>query len=201
MRKRRTTAGLTVNAIAGTHVALLGLDLADAQRKGCLGFAIQREDHTEDERYWMRGMKTFKETDPGLGPGGQVSSREHPFQSFQWADYSAKPEHDYTYMLVDPLGDTPVVVTGSANFSEASTNTNNENMVVIRNDPRVADIYVGEFMRLYSHYAFRDAVAIAHAEGDTEWQPNYLVPDQGWQGDYFKAGGQRFPRRRYFAGL
>ena len=56
------------------------------------------------------------------------------------------------YMLVDPLGERPVVVTGSANFSEASTNANNENMVVIRQDQRVADIYVGEFMRLYSHY-------------------------------------------------
>jgi hypothetical protein len=28
-----------------------------------LGFAIQRQDHIEDERYWMSGMKTFKETE------------------------------------------------------------------------------------------------------------------------------------------
>src|SRR5437867_12001917 len=83
MRKRRTEAGLTVNAIAGTHVVLLGLDFDAAHRKGCLGFAIQREDHTEDERSWLTGMKTFKATDPGLGPGGQVSSREHPFQTFR----------------------------------------------------------------------------------------------------------------------
>ncbi len=106
MRKKRTSSGLTVNAIAGTHVVALGLDLAAKQRKGCLGFAIQREDHTEDERYWMSGMKTFKATDPGLGPGGQASSREHPFQTFQWADYSAKPEHDYTYTVL-PLDGTP----------------------------------------------------------------------------------------------
>ena len=106
MRKRRTASGLTVNAIAGTHVAVLGLDLSDAKRKNCLGFAIQREDHTEDERYWMQGMKTFQATDPGLGPGGQVSSREHPFQSFQWSDYSAKPDHDYTFNVI-PLYGTP----------------------------------------------------------------------------------------------
>jgi phosphatidylserine/phosphatidylglycerophosphate/cardiolipin synthase-like enzyme len=110
MRKKRVDAGLTVNAVAGTHVVTLGLDLADPQRKGCLGFAIQREDHTEDEKYWMSGMKTFEETDPLLGPGGQVSSREHPFQSFQWADFSAKPEHDYTYKVV-PLYGTPVTLT------------------------------------------------------------------------------------------
>lgn len=104
MRKKRTANGLTVNAVAGSHVVLLGLDLADAQRKGCLGFALQREDHSDDERYWMKGMKTFEATDPGLGPGGQVSSREHPFQTFQWADYSAKPDYDYTYRVVPLYG-------------------------------------------------------------------------------------------------
>jgi phosphatidylserine/phosphatidylglycerophosphate/cardiolipin synthase-like enzyme len=106
MRQKLTMSGLTVNAIAGTHVVLLGLDLAPAQCKGCLGFAIQREDHTEDERLWMKGMKTFQATDPGLGPGGEVSSREHPFQTFQWSDYSVKPAHDYTYTVV-PLYGTP----------------------------------------------------------------------------------------------
>lgn len=561
MRNRVALGGLTVHAIAGTHVVLLGLDLESARRPGCLGFAIRREDHTEGERSWLKGMKTFQATDPDLGPGGQVSSRQHPFQTFQWADYSAKPDHDYTYlvvpkygtpanlangdgvsvritteaewggthsmffnrgaaasqeyarrfqnkspgelkgnqkkaayrwlsrgliealldfigraqganyglygaiyefqwgevlkslqasadrgahvhilydgitgasgpvtkneaaiaefmgaglctprtigklmhnkflvltkddqplavwtgstnltengfyghsncghviedagvaaaflaywselrdctdsqaerawmaannsnppdpwndnlrvvfsprkglkvlqwyammagdaqppvlnkpilmtfafgmhkffqrvyeqddgvlrfalmekegngaglaqgkrdirrirarpnvvvavgnsivtnsfdrwlqerrqltaeanvrfihtkyMLVDPLGDNPVVVTGSANFSEPSTDTNNENMVLIRNDRRVADIYVGEFMRLYSHYAFREAVARAQAQGNVEpWQPNYLIPDDSWQSDYFAPGHQRFLRRRYFAG-
>jgi phosphatidylserine/phosphatidylglycerophosphate/cardiolipin synthase-like enzyme len=103
---------------------------------------------------------------------------------------------------VDPLSDNPIVVTGSANFSAASTNSNNENMVIIRNEQRVADIYLGEFMRLYSHYAFRETVARSKAQGtDKKWQPNYLIPDDSWQADYFKDGHQRFLRRRYFAGL
>ena len=42
------------------------------------------------------------------------------------------------YMLVDPLGDDPIVITGSANFSEASTVRNDENMLVIRGHARVA---------------------------------------------------------------
>jgi hypothetical protein len=555
VRKRVHGSGLTINAIAGTHVVLLGLDLDAAHRAGCLGFAIQREDHTEDERYWLKGMKTFQATDPGLGPGGEVSSRDHPFQTFQWADYSAKPEHDYSYkviplngapaqlrdgahlavritteaevgtthsvyfnrgavasqeyarrfqdkapdtligaerdaalrwlsrgllealvsfvqrasgpsfglygavyefqwpaalkaiqaaaqtgaqvrvlydaipsatgpitknqaaiaeeniaalciarttgkimhnkffvltkdnqpmavwtgstnltengifghsnlghviedadvaqaylaywqelqgnpaseaekswvdqhnanppepwgdnlravfsprkglkvlewyaqiasaarplfmtfafgmhpdfqhvyeqpdgilrfalmekegngsglakgkqdiariralpnvvvavgnsivtnsfdrwlkelrqltadenvryihtkyLLVDPLSAAPVVITGSANFSEASTTANNENMLVMRNDLRVADIYLGEFMRLYTHYAFRDALAHQAAwRGRQEWHPNFLVPDESWQADYFTPGHQRFLRRQYFAG-
>jgi phosphatidylserine/phosphatidylglycerophosphate/cardiolipin synthase-like enzyme len=49
------------------------------------------------------------------------------------------------FLLVDPLGNDPVVVTGSANFSKASTNSNDENMMIIRGDKRVADIYYTEF--------------------------------------------------------
>ena len=59
------------------------------------------------------------------------------------------------FMLRDPLGADPIVVTGSANFSKASTNDNDENMVVIRGDRRVADIYFTEFNRLFNHYYYR----------------------------------------------
>jgi hypothetical protein len=116
MRAKLTRSGLTVHAVAGTHVVLLGLDLTPARRKGCLGFAIQRHDHTEGEVSWLRGMKTFEAIDPGLGPGGTASSREHPFQTFQWADYSAKPGHDYTYTVV-PLRGKPEALTEGAPVS------------------------------------------------------------------------------------
>ena len=59
------------------------------------------------------------------------------------------------FLLMDPLGDDPIVVTGSANFSTASTNDNDENMLIIRGDQRVADIYFTEFNRLFNHYYFR----------------------------------------------
>jgi len=106
MRKRRTSGGVTLNAVAGTHVVTLGLDLSEARRAGCLGFAIRREDHTEGERVWLRGLKTFAATDPELGPGQSVSTRAHPIQAFQWADYAAKPDHEYTYE-VRPVSGEP----------------------------------------------------------------------------------------------
>ncbi len=59
------------------------------------------------------------------------------------------------FLLKDPLTSDPVVVTGSANFSLASTNDNDENMMIIRGDRRVADIYFTEFNRLFNHYYFR----------------------------------------------
>ena len=58
-----------------------------------------------------------------------------------------------------------MVVTGSANFSEASTQENDENMLVIRGDPRVADIYFTEFNRLFNHYYFRSVQESAKRTG------------------------------------
>jgi len=84
MRTRNTSGPLSVHAIAGSYVVLLGLDLATRSSRGLLGFAIERWDPKERERYWLRGMKLFEETSKGVPPGTPVSLLEHPVQSFQW---------------------------------------------------------------------------------------------------------------------
>ena len=110
------------------------------------------------------------------------------------------------FMLVDPLSEDPIVVTGSANFSEASTTTNDENMLVIKGNKRVADIYLGEYMRLYSHYAFREAVRIfltrhPHAKA-ADIRQGFLIEKGDWTFQYFdpKDRTGRRARRLYFAG-
>jgi PLD-like domain len=87
-----------VRVTAGTNTVLLGWDLEDPS--GCLGFGIHRTDRTEDEAYWLRGLKTFPSLVPHPGPGMDFSLRDHPIQGFQWGDYTAKPEHDYSYRVV-----------------------------------------------------------------------------------------------------
>lgn len=57
------------------------------------------------------------------------------------------------------------MVSGSANFSRASTTDNDENMIIIRGDRRVADIYFTEFNRLFFHYYFRSVVQRIRAGG------------------------------------
>ncbi|MCA9200394.1 MAG: hypothetical protein KDA87_22795 [Planctomycetales bacterium] len=104
MRRRRTDSGLTLRAISGTYVVILGIDMDQADCDGLLGFAIHRTDHTEDEAYWMQGIKTFAETDPGFVAGSTYSTRQHPIQGFSWSDYSAKPGHDYTYRVEAVFG-------------------------------------------------------------------------------------------------
>ena len=99
MRVRRTSQGFAVRAVAGAHVVLLGMDLDPALCPGLMGFAIHRTDHTENEAYWLEGMKTFEATDPHLAPGRRYATNEHPIQGFTWSDFSAKPGHRYTYRV------------------------------------------------------------------------------------------------------
>ena len=79
---------LKARAIAGTHVVVLAWDLMPGQKSkldGLLGYAIERTEldlaGDEVERYWMRGIKRFKDKDKGLPPGTPVSTAEHPIQA------------------------------------------------------------------------------------------------------------------------
>jgi len=89
------------------------------------------------------------------------------------------------FMLIDPLGSDPIVVTGSANFSDDSVNTNDENMLLIRGNQRVADIYFTEFNRLFNHYYFRSVTESVHARGEADDSASlFLLEDDSWQVKY-----------------
>jgi phosphatidylserine/phosphatidylglycerophosphate/cardiolipin synthase-like enzyme len=83
-------------------------------------------------------------------------------------------------ILKDPLGDVPVVISGSANYSENSISKNDENTLVIKGDDRVADIYFTEYVRLFDHFAFREWLA-GHKK---EFNP-FLEEGSNWVGKYF----------------
>jgi phosphatidylserine/phosphatidylglycerophosphate/cardiolipin synthase-like enzyme len=97
------------------------------------------------------------------------------------------------FMLIDPLGSDPIVIAGSANFSGTSTEDNDENMMVIRGNNRVADIYLGEFMRLWSHHAFRESLQWRSPDDP----PKPLKTDDWWR-DAF-GNTERSARRSFFA--
>jgi phosphatidylserine/phosphatidylglycerophosphate/cardiolipin synthase-like enzyme len=101
------------------------------------------------------------------------------------------------YMLIDPLSDDPIVITGSANFSEASTVNNDENMLIIRGDTRVADIFLGEFMRLFNHFRARNGLnRLSDAEAKIA---EFLKPDDSWTKPYYTAGTQACSERMLFS--
>lgn len=98
------------------------------------------------------------------------------------------------FLLKDPLGADPIVVTGSANFSDDSTTANDENMLLIRGDRRVADIYFTEFNRLFFHYYFRSVQERAKDRpSPKEGFSLFLDPTDGWLARY-KPGSLRQKR-------
>ena len=76
---------------------MTGSARTNAEIADLLGFAVERtefKDRTRKkvaERYFLRGIKRFEDKDKGLPPGTPVPTSEHPIQSFQWGDYTAKP--------------------------------------------------------------------------------------------------------------
>jgi phosphatidylserine/phosphatidylglycerophosphate/cardiolipin synthase-like enzyme len=104
------------------------------------------------------------------------------------------------YLLIDPLSKDPLICTGSANFSENSLTSNDENMIVIRGSKRVADIYMTEFDRLFRHFYFRDVaneVAMKRKKGARP-EKVFLDEDDKWTDSYFKPGGFKTRRREMF---
>jgi len=101
------------------------------------------------------------------------------------------------FLLVDPLSEDPLVCSGSANFSPDSLLSNDENMLLIRGNTRVADIYLTEFDRIFRHFYFRDVANKIEAEGG-EAEGAFLQETSVWTDNYFKPGTFKTRRREMF---
>lgn len=103
------------------------------------------------------------------------------------------------FLLIDPLSDDPLVCSGSANFSPPSLTANDENMLLIRGNTRIADIYMSEFDRVFRHFYFRDiANELAGADTSDDAKAIFLDETDGWTDSYFTAGKVKNNRRLMF---
>ncbi len=90
-----------------------------------------------------------------------VSAANEP----SWADieFSVKQIHDAGMqaivhsktIVVDPFSDNCAVVTGSHNFSASASEKNDENLVIIRGNKKLAQAYALHINGVYDHYAWR----------------------------------------------
>src|SRR5262245_49925446 len=104
--KSEKTDGYQVFAVSGTNTVSFGIDFAQADTKGLLGFAVARCDPTENERYFMFGFKVFPSVIPHPDNKTTVNTFDQPVQSFVWDDFTAKPDRRYAYFF-HPLKGTP----------------------------------------------------------------------------------------------
>ena len=113
-------------------------------------------------------------------------------------------------ILVDPLGEDPVIITGSANYSDASTTSNEENTLVIRRGTtratsrravqRVADIYLTEYHRIFMHFPFRAWAQSREVNTGAPQSVSHLEETDHWCDRYYAPGSWRESQRRLFAG-
>ncbi len=94
------------------------------------------------------------------------------------------------------LGATPLV-SGSADFSKASCETNDENTIVVHGDRRGADIYFCEYLRLCNHDA-RSAKRSGATSRSTSGGPRHgdtAMPDRrrSVDGRLFRCRGSERP--------
>jgi phosphatidylserine/phosphatidylglycerophosphate/cardiolipin synthase-like enzyme len=102
-------------------------------------------------------------------------------------------------LLIDPLSNDPLICTGSANFSKNSLIANDENMLLIRGETRVADIYISEIDRIFRHFFARNAVNdIATRTKGKGKNPNWLDPGFGWIDSNFDPSSYKCARRLTF---
>ncbi len=114
-------------------------------------------------------------------PGGfWWEAAQLPGESSRWPVYI-----HHKFVVVDGETDHPTIYTGSANMSGNALYRNDENLLEIKDSPRLAAIYVSELMRLYEHYRAR-----------ATWNTG----DRG-RGDTYKlAGDSSWARKAYTPG-
>jgi phosphatidylserine/phosphatidylglycerophosphate/cardiolipin synthase-like enzyme len=204
------------SAVLDLYTALVD----DAQQLSCItlafgigrGFKLRLQDNTGGSHLAFFLLERRDLPDPrSTQPFINLNARNNVYEA--WGSYLKEPLHQWAretwtkalklnqhvafihskFLLADPLGADPIVITGSANFSDASTNDNDENMLVIRGDKRVADIYFTEFNRLFNHYYFRSVreatsgVSAAEAAAQ-DLQTLFLAEDDSWLKKYGGTG-------------
>ncbi|MDD5363493.1 MAG: phospholipase D-like domain-containing protein [Ignavibacteria bacterium] len=98
-------------------------------------------------------------------------------------------------LLVDPFSKSPVIISGSANFSDASVSSNDENTMVIKSGKdlrRICDIYFTEFYRIFHHFFVRQATKEINkgktAAPDDKNNPLHLKTDNSWVSKFSEDG-------------
>jgi phosphatidylserine/phosphatidylglycerophosphate/cardiolipin synthase-like enzyme len=94
-----------------------------------------------------------------INGSGKVSSVAGIFATFaEWEAELYKLGHAVIHdkiLVIDPFTDDSVVITGSHNLGYKASYSNDENMLIIRDDRSVASAYAAHVLDVYEHYRWR----------------------------------------------
>jgi phosphatidylserine/phosphatidylglycerophosphate/cardiolipin synthase-like enzyme len=202
--------------------------LDTAEREGCITFAFGvgaafkelLKDNTTQNAIVFMLLETRDRPDPAHPTAYvKINARNNVYEA--WGSFLENPVYQWAketnagllglnqhvsyvhskFLLIDPLGDDPIVVSGSANFSDASTTENDENMIVVRGDRRAADIYATEFNRIFNHYYFRSVTEATSGEPQSSLDASlFLTEDDSWLAKY-APGTLRSKRLALYAAM
>jgi phosphatidylserine/phosphatidylglycerophosphate/cardiolipin synthase-like enzyme len=100
-------------------------------------------------------------------------------------------------VVIDPMSDECVVITGSHNLGYRASYNNDENLLIVRGHKALAQAYAVHVMDIYDHYRFRYVIqkqgtqAFSGLEPDDKWQDKYFDPSNPASHDvnvWFSAG-------------
>ena len=102
-------------------------------------------------------------------------------------------------IVVDPFGQRPSVMTGSHNMGPKASGKNDDNLIIIDGQPKLAEAYAVYIMGVYNQYRWRyyqfkaskgDLAATGSApDAAPTWAG--LVNDAGWQAKYLEPGPEQ----------
>jgi phosphatidylserine/phosphatidylglycerophosphate/cardiolipin synthase-like enzyme len=102
----------------------------------------------------------------------------------------------HKFIVIDAETDSPVIYSGSANMSGNSVFKNDENLLEIKGSPRLARIYLAEFLRLYEHYRARAHTIKYQKSGKPAEVAGFaLRKDRGWADAHYKPGTPEYKAR------
>jgi phosphatidylserine/phosphatidylglycerophosphate/cardiolipin synthase-like enzyme len=87
-------------------------------------------------------------------------------------------------VVIDPFTD-PAVITGSHNFSKAASEKNDENMVIIKGNPDLAQAYAVNAKSVYDHFRWR--AFVAEATRERKDPGSFLRDEKKWQYGWLKS--------------
>lgn len=129
VRFQSDSPGGTLVAVSGVNTISFAVIATDQLKQGLLGFAVERLDPTDNERFFMAGFKVFKSVIPQPQPGMRASTFDQPVQSFVWDDFTAKPDREYHYLFHPLKGEPKNLNRSSAPLS-----------ITVRTEPLFSDL-------------------------------------------------------------